>query len=67
MGYETHDSMNEQQKVKKQRTYNSRDSLVVTDPTTNRPLRRFTRGDLTGPRAAFWVWSYVGDGEADMC
>ncbi|KAH7303760.1 hypothetical protein B0I35DRAFT_383625 [Stachybotrys elegans] len=35
---------------KKKPTYNSRCSLVVTDPTTNLPLISLTLGERTGPR-----------------
>ena len=41
------------------KTYNSRYSLVVTDPTTNQPLSSLTRGERTGSRVFYWVWSYV--------
>ena len=41
------------------KTYNSRYSLVVTDPTTNQPLSRLTMGERTGSRIFYWVWSYV--------
>ncbi|KAJ3535472.1 hypothetical protein NM208_g7118 [Fusarium decemcellulare] len=40
-------------------TYNSGDSLVVTDPTTNPPLTGLTKGEQTGSRIFQWVWSYV--------
>ena len=49
--------MNESKK--KQKTYNSRYSLVVTDPTTNQPLSGLTMGERTGSRIFHWVWSYV--------
>jgi hypothetical protein len=39
--------------VKKAKTYNSGDSLVVTDPTTNPPLTSLTMGEQTGSRI-FW-------------
>jgi hypothetical protein len=32
----------------KKKTYNSRYSLVVTDPTTNRPLLSLSTGERTG-------------------
>ena len=35
------------------KTYNSGDSLVVTDPTTNPPLTSLTMGERTGSRI-FW-------------
>ena len=40
-------------------TYNSRYSLVVTDPTTDQPLSGLTMGERTGSRIFHWVWSYV--------
>ncbi len=42
-----------------QKTYNTRDSLVVTDPTTSLALIRLTRGERTGSRTFVWIWSYV--------
>ncbi|RSL55599.1 hypothetical protein CEP54_009300 [Fusarium duplospermum] len=42
-----------------QKTYNSGDSLVVTDPTTNPPLTGLSMGERTGSRVLRWVWSYV--------
>ena len=42
-----------------QKTYNSGDSLVVTDPTTNQPLTGLSMGERTGSRVFQWVWSYV--------
>ncbi|AEO60044.1 hypothetical protein MYCTH_2066278, partial [Thermothelomyces thermophilus ATCC 42464] len=44
---------------KQKKTYNTRDSLVVTDPTTNRALASLTKGERTGSRAFWRVWSYV--------
>ena len=44
-----------------QKTYNTRDSLVVTDPTTNPALSGLTRGERTGSRIFQMVWSYVGE------
>ena len=46
---------------KKKKTYNTGDSLVVTDPTTNPALSGLTRGERTGSRAFQMVWSYVID------
>ena len=53
-------------KKKKKKTYNSRYSLVVTDPTTNQPLGSLTRGERTGSRVFYQVWSYVEDGEGNL-
>jgi hypothetical protein len=43
----------------KVKTYNIRDSLVVTDPTTSLTLTSLSRGERTGSRIFWWVWSYV--------
>ncbi|KAK0374845.1 hypothetical protein CLIM01_07788 [Colletotrichum limetticola] len=40
-------------------TYNTRYSLVVTDPTTNPALVGLSMGERTGSRVFQWVWSYV--------
>ena len=40
-------------------TYNTGDSLVVTDPTTNPALRSLTMGEQTGSRILCELWSYV--------
>ncbi|KHE81336.1 hypothetical protein GE21DRAFT_1216151, partial [Neurospora crassa] len=44
---------------KKEKTYNTRDSLVVTDPTTSLALTGLSMGERTGSRVFQWVWSYV--------
>ena len=41
------------------KTCNTRDSLVVTDPTTSLALTRLTRGERTGSRIFARIWSYV--------
>ena len=41
------------------KTYNTRDSLVVTDPTTSLALTGLSMGERTGSRVLQWVWSYV--------
>ncbi|KAK2062052.1 hypothetical protein LY76DRAFT_506685, partial [Colletotrichum caudatum] len=46
---------------KTKRTYNTRYSLVVTDPTTNPALIGLSMGERTGSRVLQWVWSYVED------
>ncbi|CAF3660452.1 unnamed protein product, partial [Fusarium graminearum] len=38
------------QQLESAKTYNSGDSLVVTDPTTNPPLTSLTMGERTGSR-----------------
>ena len=40
-------------------TYNTKDSLVVTDPTTSLALTGLSMGERTGSRVLQWVWSYV--------
>jgi hypothetical protein len=45
--------------TKRIKTYNTRDSLVVTDPTTDLALTSLTRGERTGSRTFSWIWSYV--------
>ena len=46
-------------KTKRRGTYNSQDSLVVTDLTTNWPLPGLSKGEQTGPRVLQELWSYV--------
>ena len=48
-------------KNQKEKTCNSRYSLVITDPTTNQPHSGLTVGERTGSRVSHWVWSYVRD------
>ena len=43
------------------KTYNSRYSLVVTDPTTNLPITCLVKGERTGSHAFMHLWSYVLD------
>ena len=40
-------------------TYNTGDSLVVTDPTTSPAVSSLSRGERTGSRVFYCVWSYV--------
>ena len=44
---------------KKTKTYNSRDSLVVTHPTTNRPACGLSTAERTGSPVFHTLWSYV--------
>ena len=46
-------------KKDKKGTYNTRDSLVVTDPTTNLAVSGLALGERTGPRVLQILWSYV--------
>ena len=39
------------------KTYNSRHSLVVTDPTTTQPVHSLSLGELTGTRVFCVLWS----------
>ena len=48
-----------QKRMQKEKTYNTRDSLVVTDPTTSLALTGLSMGERTGSRVFQWVWSYV--------
>ena len=45
--------------INAKKTYNSGDSLVVTDPTTNPPVSGLTMGERTGSRIFHYLWSYV--------
>jgi hypothetical protein len=44
---------------KEERTYNTRDSLVVTDPTTDPAVAGLSMGERTGSRISQRLWSYV--------
>ena len=46
----TYESKGRGKKENKKKAYNSRYSLVVTDPTTNQPLSGLTMGERTGSR-----------------
>ncbi|KAK4098703.1 hypothetical protein N658DRAFT_476671 [Parathielavia hyrcaniae] len=41
------------------KTYNTGYSLVVTDPTTSPAVGSLSRGERTGSRVFYRVWSYV--------
>ncbi|OJZ79599.1 hypothetical protein ASPFODRAFT_107418, partial [Aspergillus luchuensis CBS 106.47] len=49
------------EKRKPKKTYNSRDSLVVTHPTTNRPACGLSTAERTGSPVFHTLWSYVLD------
>ena len=49
----------QKKKVKDERTYNTRDSLVVTDPTTDLAVAGLSMGERTGSRISQRLWSYV--------
>ncbi|KAK8258116.1 hypothetical protein IWZ00DRAFT_35013 [Phyllosticta capitalensis] len=46
-------------KKRKRKTYNRRDSLLVTHATTNRPQRSLSMEERTGFRILYVLWSYV--------
>ena len=41
------------------KTYNTWDSLVVTDPTTSQAIGSLSMGERTGSRVFYHLWSYV--------
>ncbi|KAJ5261832.1 hypothetical protein N7505_008699 [Penicillium chrysogenum] len=47
----------ENKKAKKQKTYNSEDSLVVTHPTTNSPACGLSTAERTGSPIFHTLWS----------
>ena len=47
------------QRVKNKKTYNTGDSLVVTDPTTGPAVTGLSMGERTGSRVFQYLWSYV--------
>ncbi|KAK8190473.1 uncharacterized protein BKA78DRAFT_155568 [Phyllosticta capitalensis] len=51
-------TLKQEQKCK---TYNSRDSLLVTHATTNRPQGSLSMEERTGFRVFYLLWSYVED------
>jgi hypothetical protein len=48
---------------KKSKTYNSRDSLMVTHLTTNPPVSCLNRAERTGSLVLMILWSYVKEQE----
>ena len=44
---------------KKKQTYSTRDSLVVTHPTTSLAIRGLSIGERTGSRVFHYLWPYV--------
>ena len=56
---EIHCIINMRRQKETKETYNTGDSLVVTDPTTNPALRSLTKGERTGSRVFYELWSYV--------
>ena len=51
--------MTEAEGKKKKKTYNSRDSHVVTHHTTNRPACGLSTAERTGSPVLHTLWSYV--------
>ncbi|AEO65113.1 uncharacterized protein THITE_34490, partial [Thermothielavioides terrestris NRRL 8126] len=47
------------QKTTGKKTYSTRDSLVVTDPTTDLAVGSLSRGERTGSRVFYRLWPYV--------
>ncbi|AEO71651.1 uncharacterized protein THITE_2058656, partial [Thermothielavioides terrestris NRRL 8126] len=41
------------------KTYNTEDSSVVTDLSTNSAVSSLSRGERTGSRIFYYIWSYV--------
>ena len=60
--------MNQERKTKNE-TYNTGDSLVVTDPTTSLAVTGLSMGERTGSRVFQYLWPYVLviSGERLMC
>ncbi|KAK2016234.1 hypothetical protein LZ32DRAFT_615573 [Colletotrichum eremochloae] len=56
-GFPTSSSLSPSRTKKEAKTYNTRYSLVVTDPTTNPALTGLSMGERTGSRVFQWVWS----------
>ncbi|KAJ5140498.1 hypothetical protein N7448_003906 [Penicillium atrosanguineum] len=52
---------NKKKTSKPPKTYNSRDSLVVTHPTTNLPACGLSTAERTGSPVLHTLWSYVLD------
>src|SRR5690348_12078237 len=59
IGYLPRIGQQDKAEAKTKKTYNTGDSLVVTDPTTNPALRSLTLGEQTGSRIFYELWSYV--------
>ncbi|KAJ5242243.1 uncharacterized protein N7469_000570 [Penicillium citrinum] len=55
----TRDTMNMTNNKQKQKTYNSRDSHVVTHHTTNLPACGLSTAERTGSPVLHTLWSYV--------
>ena len=49
----------EVERRKDQKTYSRKDSLVVTDPTTNFPIGGLIQDERTGIHALHRLWPYV--------
>ena len=53
--------------IAKKNTYNTRDSPVVTDPSTSLALTCLSMGERTGSRVFKWIWSYVVKQRPSVC
>ncbi|EGO58909.1 hypothetical protein NEUTE1DRAFT_38719 [Neurospora tetrasperma FGSC 2508] len=51
--------MENSKRLKEKKTYNTWDSLVVTDPTTSQAIGSLSMGERTGSRVFYHLWSYV--------
>jgi hypothetical protein len=51
---------------KNNKTYNTRDSPVVTHPSTNLAITGLSMGERTGSRVFLCLWSYVTDSPSDQ-
>ena len=55
----TNGTRTKKEEQKKKSKYNTRDSLVVTDPATNLAVTGLSLGERTGSRAFLCLWSYL--------
>jgi hypothetical protein len=60
------DPLEKRKKEKRQKTYNSGDSLVVTHPTTNPPIQGLCMAERTGCPFLLDLWSYVPGFDLNM-
>ena len=49
----------EQKESKTSKTYNTKDSPVVTDLSTDLAISSLIKGERTGSHVAYYLWSYV--------
>ena len=53
-------------KKKTKKHMQHRDSLVATDPATNPAVGRLSKGERTGSRVFYHLWSYVLTGSKQL-